>query len=204
MPKPKKKLRRVEKLSFCPDCGKRFANETNVLRHLNQPSNACGTLLQARNSPLLQADEPRANTLTQAATGLLHSDLPFQSHSHPWPPNDDHLGDYDQNSADFDMDIDEEDLLPPRADSNEDSAQYVEYHPSTSHVFPGGKTFMDNFFSDANGSLRRANVFYPFASEEDWQLGSWLLRSGLSMAAIDKFLALNLVSAHFAISVDLS
>ena len=43
MPKAKTKLRRALKISFCPDCGRRFANETRVLQHLNQPSIACGS-----------------------------------------------------------------------------------------------------------------------------------------------------------------
>lgn len=74
------------------------------------------------------------------------------------------------------------------------SESHVEYYPGASDIYPGGKTFMQDFFSDEHGSLRRDNLFYPFASREDWQLASWLLRSGLSMAGIDTFLKLDLVS----------
>ena len=42
MPKVKRRLCRSHKISFCPDCGRRFANETRVLQHMNQPSSACG------------------------------------------------------------------------------------------------------------------------------------------------------------------
>jgi len=28
------------------------------------------------------------------------------------------------------------------------------------------------------------NLYYPFASKQDWEMASWLLRSGLSMAAV--------------------
>lgn len=59
---------------------------------------------------------------------------------------------------------------------------------------------MDDFFANKHGSLHKENLFYPFASWEDWQLGSWLLRSGLSMVAINKFLSLDLVSYHFHIT----
>ena len=59
---------------------------------------------------------------------------------------------------------------------------------------------MDDFFADKYRSLCHENLFYPFALGADWQLGSWLLHSGLSMAAIDNFLSLDLVSIHFIFS----
>ncbi|KAG1775072.1 hypothetical protein EV702DRAFT_1199669 [Suillus placidus] len=39
------------------------------------------------------------------------------------------------------------------------------------------------------------NLYYPFASHQDWELGSFLLCLSLSMAAIDEFLGLELVKA---------
>ncbi|KAI6026101.1 hypothetical protein BKA83DRAFT_4050307 [Pisolithus microcarpus] len=59
--------------------------------------------------------------------------------------------------------------------------------------YVSGLTFMDKFFADEYSELRKENIFYPFASREDWQIASWLLRSHLSMAAIDSFLSLELV-----------
>ena len=44
---------------------------------------------------------------------------------------------------------------------------------------------------------RKINMYYPFASRQDWEVGSLLLRSGLSMAGIDSFLSLELVRASF-------
>ena len=72
--------------------------------------------------------------------------------------------------------------------------EHVEYFPGASQSYPGGRMFMDQFFSDKHGELRKENLFYLFASQEDWQLASWLLCSRLSMAAIDGFLSLDLVS----------
>ncbi|KIM56454.1 hypothetical protein SCLCIDRAFT_132585 [Scleroderma citrinum Foug A] len=54
---------------------------------------------------------------------------------------------------------------------------------------------MDQFDTDSFSSLRKTNLYYPFASQQDWELGSWLLRSGLSLVAIDKFLLLELVKS---------
>ena len=73
----------------------------------------------------------------------------------------------------------------------------VDAHPSTPSIYPGGTTFMDQFFADQYAGFRRENLYYPFASRVDWQLASWLLRSRLSMAAIDNFLSLELVCRFF-------
>ncbi|KAG1745011.1 uncharacterized protein EDB91DRAFT_1005158, partial [Suillus paluster] len=34
--------------------------------------------------------------------------------------------------------------------------------------------------------------YYPFSSQKDWEVGSWLLCSGLSMGKIDSFLLLKM------------
>ncbi|KAG0693661.1 hypothetical protein DFH29DRAFT_762430, partial [Suillus ampliporus] len=40
---------------------------------------------------------------------------------------------------------------------------------------------------------RKDNLFYPFASKEEWEVADYLLHSSLSMAAIDKFLKLCMI-----------
>ena len=42
----------------------------------------------------------------------------------------------------------------------------------------------------------RENIFYPWASKQEWAFTSWLLRSHLSMAAIDSLLSLDIVSTY--------
>jgi len=56
-----------------------------------------------------------------------------------------------------------------------------------------GTSFMNNFDLDRFSDLRRTNLYYPFASRQDWQLAFFLLSSGMSMAHIDQFLHLELV-----------
>ena len=56
-----------------------------------------------------------------------------------------------------------------------------------------GKTFMDRFDEDQYAGFRATNVHYPFAGRNEWELGSFLLSSGLSMRKIDEFLRLNMV-----------
>ena len=53
---------------------------------------------------------------------------------------------------------------------------------------------MDVFDADEYANQQKQNLYYPFALKQDWEMGLWLLRSGLSMAAIDQFLHLQLAS----------
>ncbi|KAG2344282.1 hypothetical protein BDR05DRAFT_860035, partial [Suillus weaverae] len=53
-----------------------------------------------------------------------------------------------------------------------------------------GKTFMDQFNEDEYAAEREQNQYFPFASKPDWEMASYILRSDLSMAEIDKYLNL--------------
>lgn len=72
--------------------------------------------------------------------------------------------------------------------------RFVESYEGCSETFPGGKTFMDTFKEDQFAADRQHNPYYPFASGDEWEFASWLLRSGLSLAAIDSLMSLKLVS----------
>jgi hypothetical protein len=61
-------------------------------------------------------------------------------------------------------------------------------------IFPGGKSFMDDFWADQYADQRRENIYYPWASKQEWAFASWLLCSRLSMAAVDDLLSLKIVS----------
>ena len=76
-------------------------------------------------------------------------------------------------------------------------APYVEMHEHAAKSFGQGPTFMEKFGMDQFAEHRKINMYYPFVSRQDWEVGSWLLRSGLSMAGIDSFLSLELVRASF-------
>ena len=55
---------------------------------------------------------------------------------------------------------------------------------------------MDEFWDDQYVAQRQENVFYPWASKQEWAFASWLLRSHLSMAAINSLLLLDIVSSY--------
>ncbi|KAF8194077.1 hypothetical protein K438DRAFT_1906744 [Mycena galopus ATCC 62051] len=57
-----------------------------------------------------------------------------------------------------------------------------------------GPTFMDNFWSDPKADERKSNIFFPFASSEEWEFASWLLKANLPLAITDEFLKLRLAA----------
>jgi hypothetical protein len=60
-------------------------------------------------------------------------------------------------------------------------------------IYGRAKSFMDRFNDDKHALRRVQNPYYPFADQEEWELGSFLLRSGMSMQKMDEFLRLKLV-----------
>jgi hypothetical protein len=72
---------------------------------------------------------------------------------------------------------------------------YTETFPGASEIFGQGETYMDSFDNDEHADERKTNLYYPFASQPEWELASYILKSGLSMAAVDEFLKLQMVSA---------
>ena len=181
MPKAKRRFHRAQKLSFCPDCRKRFANETCILQHMNQPSSGCGLWM---NSSLPHfAPAPRKSGICSLAT-TYHP--PNSSYSAFPEAEDAHVSDRFGRDEDIAHDpVDEHQPDTP--------GPVVDTHPNTPSTYPGGTTFMDRFFQDQYSSFQKENLYYPFASRVDWQLASWLLHSHLSMATIDSFLSLELV-----------
>ena len=92
-----------------------------------------------------------------------------------------------------------DDELPKQLKAAATSPLYTEFFPGASEVFGQGETFMDLFDKDEHAEQRTVNLYYPFASQPEWELASFLLKSGLSMAATDQFLKLQLVSLTFPI-----
>ena len=71
--------------------------------------------------------------------------------------------------------------------------QFQTKFPNASKVYGPAKSFIDRFNDDKHASHRVQNPYYPFADQEGWELGSFLLDSGMSMQKMDEFLRLKLV-----------
>lgn len=80
-------------------------------------------------------------------------------------------------------------------DNGGSGARFVQEYDGAARTFGSGTTFMQQFECDDFAEERTQNLYYPFSSRAEWELAAFLLRSDLSLAALDKFLSLNLVSA---------
>ncbi|KAF7975802.1 hypothetical protein HWV62_8483 [Athelia sp. TMB] len=146
---------------LCPVCAKSFKTEANVLQHLNQPWGRCAAL--------------KADLTARVTSKHLAPHSTVNDHG----PMEEDL--FNDPGVDYAQDP------VPASDAN---VKHREYFPVTSQVHGNLPTFMDLFDDDAHASKRERNLYWPFDMKGDWEVGSWLLRSGLSMRMIDEFLHL--------------
>ena len=143
----------------CPSCGRGgFKDHVAVAKHMSQPHSGCNSWLD--DLVRIQDHLTRPCTLDLDDMQEPQEDEACVIHPHP-----------DAGKV-FDMDVEVGAV---------ESGVNAEYFPHAARVYDGGLTFMDQFDTDPFSTLRRSNLFYPFASWQDWELGSWLLRSGLSV-----------------------
>jgi hypothetical protein len=169
----------------CPLCAKKLKTRMAVMAHMNQPLGACLPYIAeiaATQSDISVINEPANNASYQGFDTEIS--VNFQSASGAC------------NMEEATMDVDDNSPLSPHEPLNSVEPTFepiIKEHPSAGQTFGKGKTFLENFDTDAYASQRAANLYYPFSSKEEWELASFLLMSGLSMAKITKFLSLKLV-----------
>jgi hypothetical protein len=97
------------------------------------------------------------------------------------------------NPEDLDpMDVDDMFMEEDNLDKT-GSDTYVEEYTSAAKTYGVGTTFLGLFNGEKSAKERTDNLYYPFASREEWELAAFLLHSNLSMLAINSFLSLTLV-----------
>ncbi|KAG1879921.1 hypothetical protein F4604DRAFT_1880050 [Suillus subluteus] len=104
-----------------------------------------------------------------------------------------HCNDYPTDTGGFSDDI--EGLLEVNEEEHSSSGEFIDAFPGSAEVYEGGHTFLGLFDEDENSVHRVNNPYYPFSGWKDWEVESWLLRSGLSMGKIDSFLSLEMIKA---------
>ncbi|KAG2338226.1 hypothetical protein BDR05DRAFT_952051 [Suillus weaverae] len=93
------------------------------------------------------------------------------------------LGDNDQVHANFDGNFNFiDDDFGVAGESLEEK-----YEGARTCYSQDGLTFLDLFDANEYVECRKENLFYPFASKEEWEVGDFLLHSSLSMTVINKF-----------------
>ena len=161
----------------CPSCGKGFKSKNSVAMHMSQPRSGCNTWV----NNLVRIHESLHTQIPTAADHDFDSiDMDVEA-EHPADPSNPTMA-FQSPS----MDLSGNDVQTVPMDTFDGAAQ----------TYGLGPTFMDTFGSDQFSEFRKSNLYYPFASRSEWELALWLLRSGLSMRAIDAFLSLPIVSPY--------
>ena len=165
-------------------CGRRgFANHDTVSRHMTQPKSGCSSwfddLVRIRQDLLVRNGD---------CGGL--DDLQVMT-----------INDQPGTGDECDPLVDGDDQMSLDRDPQSSS---IEYFLGAAQTYRGGSAFINKFHADEFSNHRASNIYYPFASAGDWELGLWLLRSGLSMNAINSFLSLDLVCCFYLASSAMS
>ena len=161
--------------------------ESSVARHLSQPRTSCHSSIRdmVDISQFAELVEPRRRSVDP-----LSSQFPSDRNREPYDPDP---GD----GMDFGIGGDHFDTVGEELLSAEEW-----YEGAGTCYSQDGTTFLDIFDADEYADCRKDNLFYPFASRNEWEVADFLLRSSLSMAAINEFLALsmvcNLLRWHFS------
>jgi hypothetical protein len=157
---------------------------------MNQPISSCRTYYEE----LLQIAEAAGPSEVVQSSGI----CPTEDRPHEMDEIDRSAGGsespriFDESRSPTPMATDEDPMINT-ASSPSNSAFFTEFFPGASKTFGSGPTFMDNFDNDQFSKERQVHSHYPFASKDEWQMASFLLRSGLSMAALDQFFKLEMV-----------
>ena len=163
----------------CPRCAKKFKDQPTLLKHMNQPVSSCLTHFQE----LIDI----ANTLQPASDHGTSQSLYFMDTTEDAPPADPVHSTFNPEAP------------PPRNTGTQTTENpfRIKKHPTAGKTFGRGNTFMDHFDNDGFASARsQGYLYYPFAGRDEWELASFLLRSQMSLANIDRFLKLRLVSLY--------
>ena len=161
----------------CPACGKQFANWRRVQIHKTQSLSCKKSRIQLVK-PSLGGKKPSS----------LNSSADLQGFQDAI------------QEMDVDLDVDDNFYQEGEEADRREGFRTREF-AGAAQVVGKGDTLLDGFDRDQFAPLRATNLYYSFASREEWDLAYFLLRSRLSMADIDAFLKLYLVSLISIISL---
>lgn len=197
----------------CPRCLKNFKTHARLLQHMNHPLTSClrfanqlvsvSSVIQRRNDRLAKGatngvddqiqDEDEEIFLDEYGGG---ADYSYEEEM-AWDPGPDGMEDRDSFQDNSSSD-------PASLVYDPETKTYREYFPGAAEVVEQGQTFMEQFDADGHADKRADNIFYPFASRDEMEFASFLLRSGLSVSKIDELLSLEIVSDYYGENFDQS
>lgn len=166
----------------CPRCGRPFPKESSVLKHMNQPYGVCSSWTSELDRASQKIIFPEEQPPSQPTNNTTNEDILY-----------DDMGATDGVGTDETAPGPDEMAPGPNETAPGPTDTCREFFPGASKTYGSAPSFMDAFDADLYAKARITNIYYPFTSRADWEMGSWLLRSGLSMRAIDEFLRLEMV-----------
>ncbi|KAF8212909.1 hypothetical protein K438DRAFT_1751323 [Mycena galopus ATCC 62051] len=128
----------------------------------------------------------------RAAMGCNKSSADLLSGTHGEEPRDDPM---DIDSQELNDGSSDEELRPdaPPPPVNTTTEWSFPFPGAAQPLQEKGESFTERMDKDQFAAHRKGNLYYPFASKVEWQMASFLLRSGMTMKDIDDFLRLQLV-----------
>jgi len=64
------------------------------------------------------------------------------------------------------------DDIPPPPNDPHRGQPFVERYEGGMEAFPGGEMFMDRFGNDQYGEQQQENIYFPWASRQEWGFAS--------------------------------
>lgn len=181
----------------CPRCGRNFKENSRLLNHINQPYSSCLTHYEEQleiNKALLAQSPSDPEALAKQFDAGFYPDVSMEdatNHLDLFSTN------MDLDSAAISSNTSQTNLNIPSPQTSTETRQPPHFKTvfcDASKTYGTGLTFMDQFDRDSFAPERKDHPYFPFASRDEWELASFLLRSNLSMSATDTFLKLKMVS----------
>lgn len=164
---------------------------SNLLQHLNSPTSTCVGWYEEWQE-LLISDDPKAEEFGTKIQRALEENGREASGTYVDEPMDgEESMDVDSQEPDHSGLGEEFRTDPSRPPSN--GSESLPFPGAAQPLPKRGESFTERMAKDEFASRRKKNLYYPFASEAEWQMASFLLRSGMTMKDIDDFLKLQLV-----------
>ncbi len=182
-----------------PSCYRNFKGARGLSVHLSH-SKHCNTWYKAeahlQDRPPTQ---PPVQPATSAVEGVQSSPVPWSSSlkSHDIP----HVAPRARRGKSVTVEdaVDSDhgglgDVIGDDDDCPSLSKNYTEPHPTAGKIYGKGRTILQEIDDkDDCKAERRENLYYPFMSLQDFEMGAWLSQSNASMSQIDAFLKLSYV-----------
>jgi hypothetical protein len=159
---------------------------------MNQPHGRCHASL---HPAVLKAGQTITEKYKLLASQNEQAEEPFENMMDTSNTNDDREQSPLQDTGfyDYDPHLDDDSHLDDEPNVPAPNSPHREYYKGAAKTYGRADTFMDIFRQDKYAKDREKNVYYPFASADEWELASYIIRSNMTVAATDDFLKLRLV-----------